>query len=95
MADQDPLDPDVFPERERPDDWRAEIGGWQDHAGALHDGSPGNFDDVNVLRVVGPDPESGEDRWFSIVGPFPDFASEDDWLDWIYEWWDANYGELA
>ena len=50
--------------------------------------------DAATLRIFGPDPETGEDRYYTILEPFPDLYGRDldDWIDsWIVE----NYGEFA
>jgi len=74
----------------------ASIQGWQDFGGDLHAGAPSDMADVEVLRVQGTDPETGEDRWWSILGPFPDFDPYgEDWYDWFEAWWEENYGEFA
>lgn len=71
-----------------------DIGGWQDHGGDLHDGAPDPGDDVYALRVHDFDADQ-EDRWYTILEPFPDWDELDDLYDYLDAWWAENYGEFA
>lgn len=79
-----------------------EIIGWQDHDGNLRDYAtdPPPKDDVGAivaaLRVHATDPETGEDVWFTYLGPYDLQARGCDTLDcWVDKWTEIVYGEFA
>lgn len=74
----------------------ADLLGWQDHDGDLHEGRPGDLDEAYALRVQAED-DAGDSRWFTILEPFPELDPYGPELDdWITDWLGANgYGEFA